>query len=158
MRQDKGAERLLWSIALPGFGQILNGDRLKGFLFIALEILINMGARLNLAIVASFHGNTVQAIELVDYQWLMFYPCLYAFAAWDAYKNAAASLPPYSFLPFVAAAYGGTVGVTLSPSLQLLRIKPGPVWLPIAGLALGAAAGRLIQRYVQRRFPAEAGQ
>jgi hypothetical protein len=33
-------EKLLWSIALPGFGQILNGDLLKGLLFIALEFLI----------------------------------------------------------------------------------------------------------------------
>ncbi len=35
-------EKLFWSIALPGFGQLLNGKYLKGGLFIFLEFLINI--------------------------------------------------------------------------------------------------------------------
>ena len=31
-------EKLLWSIALPGFGQMLNGKYVKGILLIILEL------------------------------------------------------------------------------------------------------------------------
>ncbi|MBU8878855.1 hypothetical protein BGM26_07630 [Bacillus sp. FJAT-29790] len=32
-------EALLWSIALPGFGQFLNGKPIKGIVFVFLEFL-----------------------------------------------------------------------------------------------------------------------
>lgn len=35
-------EKLLWSIALPGFGQLLNGKYLKEILLIVLEFSINV--------------------------------------------------------------------------------------------------------------------
>lgn len=35
-------ERLLWSIALPGFGQFLNKKYLKGIVFVFLEFLVNV--------------------------------------------------------------------------------------------------------------------
>lgn len=47
-------EALLWSIALPGFGQLLNKKHIKGILFIVLEFLINMGANFNEGIRLSF--------------------------------------------------------------------------------------------------------
>lgn len=50
-------EVLLWSIALPGFGQLLNRKYIKGILLIVLEVMINVMARLNVAIVHSFHGD-----------------------------------------------------------------------------------------------------
>jgi hypothetical protein len=80
-------EKLLWSIALPGFGQILNGKLIKGILIIFLEILINVQANFNEVIILSFHGEIVSAIEQTNYRWLMFYPCLYFFAMWDAFKR-----------------------------------------------------------------------
>ena len=81
-------EKILWSIALPGFAQILNGKFLKGLLFIGLEILINVQSNFNDVIILSFHWEIEKAIEQTNYQWLMFYPCLYFFAIWDAYSDA----------------------------------------------------------------------
>ena len=72
-------EALLWSIALPGFGQLLNKKHIKGILFIVLEFLINMGANFNEGIRLSFLGETRQSLEVMNMQWLMFYPCLYFF-------------------------------------------------------------------------------
>lgn len=46
--------KILWSIAFPGFGQILNGHLTKGILFVTLEILINTKSGLNQAIISSF--------------------------------------------------------------------------------------------------------
>lgn len=59
MLQDKVVENILWSIAFPGFAQLLNGKYLKGFLFIGLEFLINARANFNYAILFSFHGDIV---------------------------------------------------------------------------------------------------
>ncbi len=98
-------EKLLWSIALPGFGQLFNGKYLKGLLLIFLEILVNVQANINIAILLSFIEEIEKAIQETDFQWLMFYPCLYFFAMWDAYKDAGGGKKPYSFLPFVIGAY-----------------------------------------------------
>src|SRR5699024_11039626 len=92
-------EKLLWSIALPGFGQLLNGKYIKGIVFIFLEFLVNVQGNLNKVIFLSFHGEIEQAIQQADYQWIMFYPCLYFFAIWDAFKDAGGGKKPYSFLP-----------------------------------------------------------
>lgn len=84
MNRNNKHEKLFWSIALPGFGQILNGKFLKGFLFIALEFLVNVQSNFNEVILLSFHGEIEKAIQQTNYGWLMFYPCLNFFAMWDA--------------------------------------------------------------------------
>ncbi|WP_246188326.1 hypothetical protein [Metabacillus lacus] len=141
----------MWSIALPGFAQILNGHLVKGFLFIALEFLINVFSRFNLAIMHSFLGELNEAYAVLNFQWLMFYPCVYTFAAYDAYKHAEGKVPPYSFLPFVFCAYFVTVGLMYSPKLKLFGIYPGPVFLPMLFLIPGLFTGFLI-RYLILRF------
>ena len=72
-------EALLWSIALPGFGQLLNGKYLKGIIFISLEFIINVQSHFNEIILHSFNGDIEKAIESTEYQWLIFYPCVYFF-------------------------------------------------------------------------------
>ncbi|MGG0369755.1 hypothetical protein [Priestia endophytica] len=136
-------EKLLWSIALPGFGQILNGKLIKGILIIFLEILINLQANFNEVIILSFHGEIVSAIEQTNYKWLMFYPCLYFFAMWDAFKDAGGGKERYSFLPFVFGAYFVTVGLIYSSSLKLFGLLFGPVWLPMLFLIPGVGIGLL---------------
>ena len=91
-------EAILWSIALPGFAQLLSRKFVKGIVFIFLEFLINVNSHFNIVILHSFHGNIKEAIEATNYQWLMFYPCLYMFAIWDAFKNAEGETSPYSSL------------------------------------------------------------
>lgn len=138
-------EKLLWSIALPGFGQILNGKLIKGLVIIFLELLINVQSNFNQAIINSFQGNIHAAIDQTNYQWLMFYPCLYFFAMWDALKDARDGTKPYSFLPFVCGAYFVTVGVIFSSSLKIFGVLSGPVFLPMLFLIPGISIGLLIQ-------------
>lgn len=145
-KKDK-LEVLLWSIALPGVGQLLNSKYVKGVLFLFFEFLINVKARLNMAIILSFQGQTQQAIMETDYQWLLFYPCVYMFAMWDAYRDAGGRDSPYSFLPFVFAAYVGTIGVVYSSVFHLSGVYIGPIFLPIISLCIGAALGILV-RYI----------
>lgn len=64
--------KVVWSIALPGFGQLLNGKLYKGLLLIFLEFLISIQSNFNKIILLSFHGQVEEAIQQADYQWLMF--------------------------------------------------------------------------------------
>ena len=149
MSKDK-LEKLLWSIALPGFGQILNQRYIKAFLFIFLEFLINVQANINDVIILSFHGKTQTAINQTDFQWLMFYPCLYFFTMWDAVKDAKGESSPLMFLPFVFAAYLSTVGVVYSSKLTILGILVGPIFSPILIGILGILVGIILMRFIQK--------
>jgi len=143
--KNEPVEKLLWSIALPGFGQLLNGKLIKGLLLIILEFLINIKANLNAIIILSFQGEITQSIAQTNYAWLMFYPCVYLFAIWDAYKDAGGGKEPFSYLPFVFSAYFGTIGVIYSSIFSIQGIMLGPVWLSIIFLLVGASFGSVVK-------------
>lgn len=145
---QKQLEALLWSIAFPGFGQILNGHIIKGILFVTLEVIINVFSNFNKAIVLSFNGEIHKAIEVADYQWLMFYPCIYMFAIWDAYRHSQKDRPRLSFLPFVFSAYFVTVGLIYSSTLKLSGVLFGPIWLPMLFLIPGLGVGFLLRKLI----------
>lgn len=143
-------EKLLWSIALPGFGQYLNGQLFKGTVFIILEILINVQSNFNEAIISSFQGEIELAIAQVHYKWLMFYPCLYFFAMWDAYKEAGGGKEKYAFLPFVVVAYSVTVGCIYSSKIRLFGVLLGPVWLPMLCVIPGFIVSVLLWSFIKK--------
>jgi hypothetical protein len=143
-------EKLLWSIALPGFGQFLNRKVVKGFTFVFLEFLVNVQSNFNEIIILSFHGNIQAAIQQTNYQWLMFYPCLYFFAMWDALKDAGGGKKRFSFLPFVFSAYFVTVGCVYSSNVKLFGVLLGPVWLPMICVIPGVFVGLFIQKVMSR--------
>lgn len=143
-------EALLWSVALPGFGQILNKKFFKGIVLIIFEVSINVMSRFNLAIVASFNWQIEQAIQITDYQWLMFYPCLYMFSLWDAFRDSNEHRSPYLYLPFAFGAYFVTVGLIYSARLHIFGILLGPVFLPMLFLLPGLATGFLIRKIITR--------
>ncbi|PWA10413.1 hypothetical protein DCC39_11315 [Pueribacillus theae] len=141
-------EKLFWSIALPGFGQLLNGKLVKGIILVLLEFLVNVKGNINQVIISSFHGEIEKAIEQADFQWLMFYPCLYFFAMWDAFKDAGGGKEPFSFLPFVFSAYFMTVGTIYSPKLTLFGMLFGPIWLSILFVIPGLFVGLLLKKVI----------
>ena len=86
----------------PGFGQLLNDKYIKGILFIFLEIIINVQGNFNEIIMLSFQGEIENAVVQANYQWLMFYPCLYSYAMWDAFKDSGGrGREPFPFFHFV---------------------------------------------------------
>ncbi|WP_100011358.1 hypothetical protein [Lentibacillus sediminis] len=150
MNKNK-AEALMWGIALPGVAQLLNKKYLKGTVLIFLELMINVMSNLNMAIVYSFQGDIPKSISATDYQWLMFYPCVYLFAIWDAYRDAGGAQSRFSFLPFVFAAYVSTIGVIYSSTFNVAGVYIGPVFLPILFIFIGLLLGRLIEMMVKAR-------
>jgi hypothetical protein len=149
---NRKEEALFWSIALPGFGQFLNGKLIKGIVFIIMEILINVQANFNTVIMLSFNGEITKAIEQTNFQWLMFYPCLYFFAMWDAFKDAGGGKDQFSFLPFVFAAYFVTVGLMFSTKVKLFGVLFGPVWLPMLSVIPGLLIGFLLRTILVKKF------
>jgi hypothetical protein len=152
MSNHKALEAALWSVAIPGFGQLINKQYLKALPLIALEILINMQSGLNTIIIYSFHGQTLQAINSTNYQWLMFYPCIYLFAIWDAYRDAGGNEIPLLFVPFILSAYTGTIGVIFSNTFTIKNIFLGPVWLMLFFALIGFGLGFII-RGALLKFP-----
>lgn len=145
MKTQGKLEAVLWSIALPGFSQLLTGQVIKGTLFVLLEFVINMYSNFNSAIMFSFLGEIDNAIQVINFQWLMFYPCLYFFAMWDAYRSAMPEKEELSFLPFVFSAYFVTVGLMYSTRIKLFGTLIGPVFLPMLSLIPGLITGFLIR-------------
>ncbi|WP_040203350.1 hypothetical protein [Neobacillus jeddahensis] len=143
-------EKLLWSIALPGFGQLLNQKYVKGVLFIFLEYLVNIQSNFNEAIISSFHGDTNTSIEQINFNWLMFYPCLYFFSMWDAVKdaNGGGKNSPFLFLPFVFAAYFVTIGLIYSPDIKVFGVLFGPIFLPMLFVIPGVIIGLVIKKFI----------
>jgi hypothetical protein len=75
-----------WSVFFPGFGFILVGSYIKGFLLIAWEFLINSQAHLNTAIFYSFTGNFDLAKEVLDVRWTLLYLAVWVFTIWAGYS------------------------------------------------------------------------
>ena len=136
----------MWCVALPGFGQFLNRQYLKGIVLIVLEVVINVQAHLNEVIQLSFVGDIAGAVEATNYQWLLFYPCVYMFAIWDAYRDAEEQQLPFSFLPYVFAAFFATVGLIYSPYLL------GPVWTTMLFCFVGIAVGNLLKKWCRTKY------
>ncbi|MFP3886778.1 hypothetical protein HPB58_16680 [Priestia filamentosa] len=144
-------ETLLWSIAFPGFGQLLNGKYFKGIIFILLEFMINIQSNFNKIIYFSFNGEIDKAIYHTEYQWLMFYPCIYFFAMWDAYKDAGGNKEPYSFLPFILSAYFVTVGLMYSERVHIFGVRLGTMWFPMLCVIPGITVGILLKKGLRKR-------
>lgn len=75
-----------WSAAFPGFGHILVGQYITGFILIAWEMFVNTKACLNKAIILTFLGEFDKAKETVNPNWLMLYVTVYVFSIWDSYR------------------------------------------------------------------------
>lgn len=76
-----------WSAAFPGLGHLLLSKYLRGFFLFIWEIIVNIKANINLAILYSFTGRFELAKEVLDVRWLLLYCSLYIFSIWDSYRS-----------------------------------------------------------------------
>lgn len=143
-----------WSVAIPGFGQMYNRKFLKGCLFIILEFIINVNSHLNLAIFYSWLWKIEQAQTVINYEWLLFYPCFYVYSIFDAYYDCCVlmnkSVSRWIGVPFIASCTLGTVIIIIgSGQRQLAGIeKLGPIFLGVLVLVIVLAGGAwLVKRY-----------
>ncbi|MED1203986.1 hypothetical protein [Heyndrickxia acidicola] len=76
-----------WSAAFPGFGHLLLSKYLRGFVLFIWEVLVNLKAHLNVAMIYSFQGKIDLAKEVLDTRWLLIYIPVYIFGIWDSYRT-----------------------------------------------------------------------
>jgi len=76
-----------WSAAFPGFGHLLMSKYIRGYLLFIWEVLVNLKAHVNLAMIYSFQGNIDMTKEVLDTRWLLMYIPVYLFGIWDSYRT-----------------------------------------------------------------------
>jgi TM2 domain-containing membrane protein YozV len=166
LRSIKGMEQqeykspwsaLLWSFALPGFGQIYNGQYILGIVLILMEIAVNSMATLNLSLLHTYHWDLKQSHDVVNYQWGLFYPSIWGFSMWHGFNKAKAInhylkhqgiVPPTKQAHFLGLFFGLVAGMHIG--LLMHPIMKSPV---LSGLCLGitgAILGHLIEHVVHR--------
>ncbi|MFC0214909.1 hypothetical protein ACFFK0_21095 [Paenibacillus chartarius] len=147
----------VWSAAIPGFGQMYNRQLGKAVIFIVLEVLINDKSHLNTAIFYSWLFQIQSAQQSIDYQWLLFYPCFYIYAIYDAYHFCCNRLriaePAGIVVPFVVTWLLGTVSVIFSSGQRVFYglERIGPVFLGVLVILVCLVGGCWLVVWRSRR-------
>ncbi len=76
-----------WSAAFPGFGHLLLSKYIRGFVLFMWEVVVNLQAHVNLAMIYSFQGKIDMAKDILDTRWLLIYIPVYLFGIWDSYRT-----------------------------------------------------------------------
>ncbi|HEX9060543.1 MAG TPA: hypothetical protein VF941_10215 [Clostridia bacterium] len=77
-----------WSAMFPGFGHLLLSKYLRGFLLFVWEVVVNVNAHINLAILYSFTGKFDMAKDVIDKRWMLLYLPTFFFGIWDSYRTS----------------------------------------------------------------------
>lgn len=120
----------LFSILMPGFGQIYNKQLFKGIVFVIFEHFDNMFGKINAAIQLDFNGLHQQALDTVIYDAMLFYPGFYVYSVWDAWfyaKNGADKTK--TAIPFVIGGFLGEMGAIFSEKLPFPTLTVGLLML-----------------------------
>lgn len=115
-----------FSILMPGFGQIYNQQFIKGIIFVILEHYDNVSGKINDAIHLDFNGAHQQALEIVNYGGMMFYPGFYVYAVWDAWYYAKQGAnKKTTAIPFLIGGFIGEFGAIYAPKLTFPTLTVG---------------------------------
>jgi len=60
---------------------------LRGFVLFIWEVVVNIKANVNLAMIYSFQGEIDMAKDILDTRWLLIYIPVYIFGIWDSYRT-----------------------------------------------------------------------
>ncbi|WP_174612872.1 hypothetical protein [Virgibacillus ihumii] len=154
---------MLWSFALPGFGQLYNRDYLLGLLLITWEVVLNLYSNLNIALMYSFHGDFAKAHEIINYEWGLFYPSVFAFSMWQAYNKAKVIRHSREHdtelkkVYFTGLFFGLTAGMNIGLTthihlhINMLKFLNAPVFSGVFLGMIGAGLGHLIEMYFAKQ-------
>lgn len=78
----------LWSAVAPGLGHLYSDRKLKAFILTGWYLAVTLKANLVLSVFHLLRGDLEGSKQLVDYQWLLFWPSIYMFGIVDAYQDA----------------------------------------------------------------------
>jgi hypothetical protein len=83
---------MAWSWFMPGFGHLLLGQYVLGWILFVWEVVINVQSHFNVAILYSFTGRSHDAAQIlkhgnVDY-WILTYGAVFVFTMYHSYKDS----------------------------------------------------------------------
>lgn len=149
----------LWSLVLPGFGQLYNNQYLLGFILIFAEVSINSLASLNLSLLYTFHWDLELAHDVVNYQWGLFYPSVWGFSMWQGFNKAKTInhylmqqgiVPPAKKSHLFGLFIGFVVG--MDGGLLLYYVFKSPVLSCVSMGVVGAIVGHLIEKALTKKM------
>lgn len=78
---------LVWSFLCPGLGQLYGGSTIVGSFILGWWIYVTYKAAAIRIWLYSFLGDFQSAMQIIDWQWFLFLPSMYAFAIYQAYAS-----------------------------------------------------------------------
>src|SRR6478752_2695697 len=78
---------ILWSLCMPGLGQLYIHRIIVAFFIVTWTVVFFYYSHLLEAISLLFLGEIQKATNILNPEWLLFFPSLYGFATYDAYIN-----------------------------------------------------------------------
>ncbi|KHD84179.1 hypothetical protein [Heyndrickxia ginsengihumi] len=116
----------LFSLLMPGFGQIYNQQFIKGISFVIIEHFDNMFGKINKSIQLDFNGFHHQALEMINYNAMLFYPGFYMYVVWDAWYYAKdGANKTITAIPFIFGGFLGELGAIFSTKLPFASLTVG---------------------------------
>lgn len=116
----------LFSMLMPGFGQIYNHQFLKGVFLLAVEHYDNVFGKINTAIHLDFNGFHQKALEAANFQYVLFYPGFYAYTIWDAWYHAKPNAnKTTSAIPFFIGGILGEFGAIFATRFYIPTLTVG---------------------------------
>lgn len=120
---------VLLTFVMPGLGQVNNKQFTKGIILLILEHILNKLSNINASLMLSFNGQHTEALQLINYDFALFYPGFYALCAYDAvmYSDPTMISMKNTSAPFwfFFAALAGCFGIFYSKYIPMPMITIG---------------------------------
>jgi hypothetical protein len=120
----------LFSILMPGFGQVYNRQFVKGIIFLIIEHYDNTLGHINEAIHLDFNGFHQEAINVIKFEYMLFYPGFYVYCVWDAWFFAKLGADKIkTAIPFLLGGFLGCIASIYSSHIPIPALTIGLVMI-----------------------------
>lgn len=137
-----------WSAMFPGFGYIIMGSYVKGFLLVAWELLINTEAHINTAILYSFTGRFELAKQVLEVRWLLLYLAVWVFGIWGSYRSTV----DLNKLAILGEREGSTLIPVHISAFDVNFLDKRQPWVAVVFSALSPGLGHLYTHRIPTSF------
>lgn len=117
------------SIVMPGVGQLYNRQFLKSLMILLIELFTNRLAHINSALLICMNGNYTKSLEMLNYDYAMFYPSFYILSVFDAVLCAKANPNMNGAIWFALSGLTGTIGIVYGKFIPIPLFSVGLVMI-----------------------------
>lgn len=110
---------------MPGLGQVHNKQFIKGVVLLIMEHALNKLSNINLGLMLSFNGRYNEALQVINYDYALFYPGFYVLCVYDAVLYAYPNLDKNCSIWFIISGLVGCFGIFFNRFIPLPIITIG---------------------------------